>query len=67
MTRSAPFPPPVDPEQPDSAWAAEVVNQWAREGFPDLDGPPADQMRVAEAVLRGDRRVGKQTSDEVKP
>jgi len=46
-------------ERPDREWAALVVNQWAAEGFPDLDGPPAEQMRVAEAVLRGDKRVSK--------
>jgi len=59
VIRTDSFPAPADVERPDREWAALVVNQWAAEGFPDLDGPPAEQMRVAEAVLRGDKRVSK--------
>ena len=60
MTRERPFPPPADPERPDVEWALAVWLEWVSDGRPDLDGPAAEQMRIADAVMRGDKRASRQ-------
>jgi len=60
MTRTAPFPPPLNPEYPTLTWALKLFDAWIADGRPDLDGPPLDQFIVAQAVVRGDRRASRQ-------
>jgi hypothetical protein len=49
--RTDPFPPPADPTRPDLEWALRVRAEWEASCYEDLDGPPAEQMKEANAVV----------------
>jgi hypothetical protein len=60
MVRYEPFPAPADPERPDLNWAMDVFTEWHNDGQPELDGAPAEQWKIAMAVVRGDKRASRQ-------
>jgi hypothetical protein len=62
--RSAPFPPPLNPEYPTRDWAYRLFDEWMADGRPDLDGAALDQFVIAQAVVRGDKRASRQPSEE---
>lgn len=50
-----PFPPPpydrAGKQSPTTNWALSVVEEWGDRGYPELEGSPCEQLKLARALL----------------
>lgn len=37
---------------PTTDWALSVLAEWEDRGYPELDGPPVEQLKLARSILR---------------